>query len=239
MPYIYFDIETIPAAWTQDEWISAVRAAVPGNYSKADSIERWMADNAADVWRRTALDPWAGRILCIGVAVDEEPPEVYWLHPDAGSGLDELQDHIARRVERRDPVWVGHHCKGFDLPRLRHLAIRERHPMGGLIPGDKWGKAVDDTEEMWLGTDYRGHAKLSAIAEFLGLAGKVDGMDGSRVADLWVAGRLGEIATYCAGDVRLTRNVHRRIRGLPELAIGDEEPCEGATEPRKRAGRAA
>jgi hypothetical protein len=60
---------------------------------------------------------------------------------------------------------------------------------------------------------------MDDIANFLGISGKTEGVDGSKVFDLWQAGYLQIINDYCAQDVEVTRNVHRIITGQPVLEM--------------------
>ena len=71
--YIYIDIETVPAQGLAPHEITAiVEKKVPKNYSKPESIRKWITDNRENVYHRTGLDPMLGRLLCIGVAVEHK-----------------------------------------------------------------------------------------------------------------------------------------------------------------------
>ena len=52
---------------------------------------------------------------------------------------------------------------------------------------------------------------IPKLAKVLGLRSSKESMDGSKVAAYHEAGRDAEIAAYCKEDVRLTRDVHRRM----------------------------
>jgi hypothetical protein len=75
MNRFYFDIETVPA---QDPAIrEELRAAVtaPGNYSKQESIDKWLADNRDKVgdeqWLKTSFDGGVGQCVCVCYAVND------------------------------------------------------------------------------------------------------------------------------------------------------------------------
>jgi predicted PolB exonuclease-like 3'-5' exonuclease len=49
--------------------------------------------------------------------------------------------------------------------------------------------------------------KLDEVAKILGITGKPDGVDGSRVEEMVAAGQIGEVARYCESDVLSTYRV--------------------------------
>ena len=49
--------------------------------------------------------------------------------------------------------------------------------------------------------------KLDEISKILGLTGKPEGLDGSRVEEMVVAGQIEEVAHYCESDVLNTFRV--------------------------------
>jgi hypothetical protein len=64
--------------------------------------------------------------------------------------------------------------------------------------------------EMWA-VDFKDYVSLDKIAKFLGLEGKEDGIDGSKVYDMWLEGQLEKIENYCRDDVELVREVYKII----------------------------
>ena len=49
--------------------------------------------------------------------------------------------------------------------------------------------------------------KLDEVSKILGLPGKPDGIDGSRVEEMILAGQIDEVARYCETDVLNTYRV--------------------------------
>src|SRR5215469_5730544 len=49
--------------------------------------------------------------------------------------------------------------------------------------------------------------KLDEISKILGLTGKPEGVDGSRVEEMVFAGQIEEVARYCESDVLITYRV--------------------------------
>jgi hypothetical protein len=64
--------------------------------------------------------------------------------------------------------------------------------------------------EMWA-VDFKDYVSLDKIAKFLGLGGKEEGIDGSKVYDMWLEGQLEKIEKYCREDVELVREVYKII----------------------------
>lgn len=209
--HVYLDIETLPAFWSDAQIEANARASVPGNYTKADTIEKWVAEHASELHRRTALDSLQARILCIGCAIEDGPVETAYNEFGTNDGLRAMLDWLLVRLAG-DVVIIGHNIAGFDLPMLLRAAWRLEHPIARVLPRTPRSRVVVDTQEMWKATDTRGTgARLADIAAFLGLEGKGEGLAGDKVYDAWLAGEHDRIRAYCAQDVALVRTIHGRI----------------------------
>jgi predicted PolB exonuclease-like 3'-5' exonuclease len=107
---------------------------------------------------------------------------------------------------------VGHNIIGFDLPfifqRCLANAITAR-PFVNL--SDYTVRGVFDTmHRWWLGA--RRNVSLDDIAWALGIeSSKTDEVEGSKVFELYQAGKLNLIREYNLNDVRLTRKVYERM----------------------------
>ena len=153
MATIYLDIETLPALdWDDERKQRQVRDKVPKNYKDPEKIAQWIAEESDAVWRRTALSPLYGRILCVCVAIGDHDPHVYWsdgtLEGERGVLIE-----LTGLVSRLD-VQVAHNGHGFDFPWLRKRALK--HRLTGLVSmynvQQSW-KATHlvDTLEVWAG----------------------------------------------------------------------------------------
>ena len=61
-----------------------------------------------------------------------------------------------------------------------------------------------------------GKAKLDEVAKILGLTGKPEAIDGSKVEEMVLAGQIEEVARYCESDVLSTHRlwlVYELFRG--------------------------
>lgn len=216
MTTLFLDLETAPAAWTLERGLRAAYDAVPGNYTKPDSIAKWVEEHAADAWLRTPLDPHAGAICCIGWAVDAEPVQTFCTLDPWRDERDMLAAWWERVADDSAGTWAGHGLKGFDLPWLMRKAIR--YGLWDLARSIPWARHGDtyrtdekralDTKDLWKGSAFGTAPGLDDIATFLGLRTKADsGLHGSEVWRALGEGRKDDIRRYCADDVERVRDV--------------------------------
>jgi uncharacterized protein YprB with RNaseH-like and TPR domain len=210
MPSIlYLDIETCPAApgWSPPEPIEAA-----GNLKDPEKIAADIAAKTAKAYGATSFDVHEGRLLCVGLAVDDDEPTICY---DEGlTDTPRLLDEVAaawndalRRGNGR-AVICGHNVAAFDLPWIWRLAVKHRHLLAASLPWRKWGDGYADTMQMWSLTNPQERVSLAKIARFLGIGGKDEGLTGAEVWPAYQRGEHDRIARYCAGDVRLVREVY-------------------------------
>jgi hypothetical protein len=213
MNILYFDIETLPGS--ERPSLEEVEAKAPKNMKKPETIRAWAEENQEAEWRKQALDSMAGQVLAIGFALNDAETSVLIQGRD---GIESERDLLARFQDilidlNMLPDFCGHNIKTFDLPWIWRKAVQHRlNPLCNMIPRARYDPRIKDTMELWA-ADFKDHVSLDAIAHFLGLQGKVEGMDGSQVLDLYEAGELDRIAEYCAGDVRTVRSVYLALIG--------------------------
>ena len=184
---VYLDIETLPADMDDAAKAALVADKVPGNYKDPEKIAAWIAREADEVWRRTALDWELARVLCVGVAIEDEDPLVIYSEDATPAVILDGFDAILAVLDR--PTLIGHYVDSFDLQLLRMLAAEHNHPLLTRIPSAKWSPRVIDTAARAAGSNPRGidHASLGKLCRKLRIPAKSD-MDGSKVYDAWVAG---------------------------------------------------
>jgi hypothetical protein len=131
---------------------------------------------------------------------------------------------LERRCDMGRLAWVGHNIRAFDLPWLWRKALQHRlYTLAGVIPRQRFDKRIHDTMEMWA-ADFRDRVSIDAIATFLGLQGKPEGIDGSQVYDYWLAGDLDSIRDYCRQDVELAHSVYSIITAAERKSRYDCAP---------------
>jgi predicted PolB exonuclease-like 3'-5' exonuclease len=201
----------LPAAWTDEQVDAHAAASVPGNYTKPDSIAKWIAENRQETWLRTALDWRHARICAIGVIVEigHDVQERTVAMRDEHGERKMLAELDAILEQYAPDTIVGHNVIGFDLPRL-HIAAARTLPSLARRLADYRGHrhAVVDTMRLAMGAE---RCRLGDLAIALGLEGKSG--DGTQVWALWLAGCRDEIAAYCLQDVEVTRAVYRALVG--------------------------
>lgn len=217
---ITLDIETIP---TQDKAVIdriAADITTPGNISKADTIAAWHVEKKpgliAEAVLKTSFDGAFGRMACAAIAIGDDFPIAFyqedWQKPDAETAvLKELFYAIsnATRTSTCKPIFIGHNLIEFDLKFLFQRAVILGIKPPACIPfrARPWDDTVFDTMAAWAGRD---RVSMDKLCRALGLAGKGD-LDGSKVWEYVQAGRIKEVAAYCADDVRRTRALHQRM----------------------------
>jgi predicted PolB exonuclease-like 3'-5' exonuclease len=174
---------------------------------------------------KTSFDGGLGHIAVIGVAIDNEPPIAFFVDSTEPHKHEAkvLSDFFAFLAERYDPSrqirprFIGHNIVNFDLRFMFQRAVVLGIKPPPFIPFNvkPWDDTIYDTMTAWAG--FKGSVKLDTLAKALGLPGK-QGVDGSQVWSMVAAGRIKEVADYCANtDVAQTRDVYRRLtfQGFP------------------------
>jgi len=124
-------------------------------------------------------------------------------------------------IDRHRPRMVSYNGRGFDLPVLRHRAMKHAITAGVFHATDnKWENYTSRYAKDWhadlqeilsdFGAASRG-LRLNEVCAVLGFPGKF-GVDGAQVAPLYDAGKLPEIRDYCETDVLNTYLVYLRYQ---------------------------
>lgn len=218
MNTIYLDIETIPNQ--SPEYRAKVRENItaPGQYSKPDSIAKWIAENgdkaADEAVAKTSFNPARGHICTIGFALGDSDAQAVHAESVEGEKL-VLETFFAALPEQGMNQFVGHYINGFDLRFIlcRAIALGVQLPRGTVFPRNPkpWGDEIFDTMTAWAGV--RDRISLDDLCEALNLPCKGD-FDGSMVAEAWANGEHQKIADYCKRDVETVRAIHRRFQAV-------------------------
>lgn len=206
-------------------------------HSKESAIALWeqvfaeenAVTNGELNWRKTSFDGNRGQIAVIGWQINaNEPKAIYRNSPDSADEkrlLDEFFKLLAEDLKRNDdlvatPKFIGHNCEQFDLPFLfKRAVIVGSKPPVSLKP-NKYGEGIFDTMTQWAGHGNR--ISLDRLCTVLGIESPKQEIDGSKVWDYVMAGRIAEVAEYCKEDVKATYAAYRKMT----FQAAELEPAE-------------
>ncbi len=200
---------------------------------RLEQQQRYLEDIAAEeerCYQLGSLSAASGRVLSIAVlegaipgldigGVEQPQRErVFGIDQD-GNEQDEKKSLLAflefmKGFDPESDELVGHNIIGFDLPFLFQRCLVHCISARPLVDlGEYRVRGVFDTmHNWWLGA--KRFVSLDDIAWALGIeSSKTATVEGSKVFDLYQAGRLAEIREYNLNDVRVTRKVYERMVG--------------------------
>lgn len=225
------DIETIPLPSFKERAALRLKRSIDSGKMNEEQQQRYAEDQLAEeerAFKSGSLAATSGRVLSIAVHIGSvagieiegieglESEYVFGIDSDGPeqSEQDALTDFLSL-MQSFDPdidEIVGHNIIGFDLPFIfqrclvNNIAVR---PFVNLAEFNVRG-VYDTMHRWWLGA--RNRVALDDLAWALGIpSSKTDEVEGSRVFELYQAGKLAEIREYNLNDVRVTRKVYERI----------------------------
>jgi len=224
------DIETLALTGYRDRVGPKLEKDLKLGYMRLEQQQRYLEDIAAEeerVYQLGSLNATSGRILSIAVHVG--PASGF---PDTGplnqsehafgidaagneqAEADALKDFLVLMsdFDRECDLLVGHNIINFDLPFIFQRCLVNNISVKPFIDLSEFNvQGVYDTmRAWWLGS--RNRVALDDVAWALGIeSSKTSEVEGSRVFDLYQAGKLLEIREYNLNDVRVTRKVYERM----------------------------
>lgn len=217
---IVIDIETIPAYSEFDEAKIREEVRPPANYTKPETIEKWMAENReAKVQAELhalGLKAETGKIVCLS-AVCEEGAKTF-TGPEADilrrfvSWVELMAEIELPMTSMQSDIFLIAHNAEFDIPwiRRRMWTNRIRRPQWFPSPNAVSGRDYGCTMTRWAGRG--GRISLENLCRALEVTLPDLGMDGSKVWDEYKAGRIEAIAEYCLADAYATFRVWELMR---------------------------
>jgi len=208
---LFFDIETIPAG----EKLAINDVNPPGNMSKPETIAKWYQEQAPGVieeeYRKRSVIPYRCQVICLAMAIDDESPLCHIGSEEEifKSFNDSFKEKVSSQQEA--VTWVGFNIKGFDLPIVRQRAFKYNLEHLKLNHLKKYDNRIFDIMERFL-FPATGYISMKEVAEFLGVKVK-EGIDGSKVYDMWLSKREQDIYDYCTSDVVATRDIYSKMSG--------------------------
>jgi predicted PolB exonuclease-like 3'-5' exonuclease len=181
-----------------------------------------------------------GKICCVslGKVIKREKTELY-IKTYAGSNEQKLLTEVAKKLDsfEKDDRLCAHNGNEFDFPYMRRRMIinRIRVPLvlNTLAVDKKWDLRLDDSLDMWSGTQWKHRASLPLLCEAFGIESSKTEMDGSMVGEVYYkimrhelpfdhdAQIMETIGKYCPGDIVALVKVYCLMKGLdfPEEII--------------------
>jgi len=225
MTKLFLDIETLPTDRQDVRELLASKVTHPATISKAETIAKWNEESrpaaVEDAVSKTGLDGTFGRVCVIGWALDDGPVHTAKSADDEESVLLEFSRRLGiPATDVFETCVVGHNVSGFDLRFLmqRFIVNNIRPPavIARAARAKPWEEdKVFDTMVQWSGTGARPGGSLEKLCMALSIASPKTDLDGSKVAAAVAAGRIDDVADYCALDVDATRKVWRRMTFQP------------------------
>lgn len=196
--------------------------------SKDDMIARWEKELASvksesvanELWEKTSFNPDVTPIACIVIGYFDQSgyqSRIFETNDmiNEAEMLEEFHSTVAsictaNKVEVRKVNFVGHNIAKFDLPFIwKRSVINDVNTCSGV----KWidarhGQHCYDTMIAWAGFGNR--ISADNLCKILGIKGKTEGMDGSKVYDTWQTDPK-KVIEYCNDDVQLVKEIHKRL----------------------------
>lgn len=209
---VYLDIETIPTQNEDFQRYVCEKLKAPANYKNEDTIKKWLEENKDEAIHKTSLDGAFGEIVVIGVAINDEPPVLFyredWQAKDREADiLTRFNDYLREKANkcRTIPQFIGHNITKFD-----DRFIFQRSVINNVKPYyTATRQNTYDTMTEWAG--YGNTIALDKLCKVLGIEQKGD-IDGSKVWQYIQDGKINEVAEYCAKDVERVRKVYKRMK---------------------------
>lgn len=220
---VFVDIETIPEQ-PEDKAKARITETIsaPATMSKAETIDDWHSGSGKyagvkeaaieKAYRDTSFDGAKGEVASVSWAVGELPVRVEYrtIGGDERGLLKTFFNDILSSHSTTKPYFIGHNAGEFDLKFLYHRAvILGVKPGFSLSQDGRHGSSFFDTMVAWAG--YRNRISQDNLCKALGIPGKPDDIDGSKVWDFVKAGKVARVAEYNKDDVEKVRKIYKRL----------------------------
>lgn len=218
---IYLDIETIPKQPEQAvKELIAAEVEAPKTMSKPETIQAWHDGEGKykgekdriieERYRSTALDGTHGEIISIAFQCDDLVFSKYRdLDEPEADLLASFCKSITLHSNMRPPFFIGHNIQ-FDLRFLfQRLVINQVRPSFRLPFSGRHDNHFFCTMQAWAG--FGGKISQEKLCTALGIKGKPDDIDGSKVWDFVKSGNIKRVNEYNQFDVERVRMMHQRL----------------------------
>ncbi len=210
--YLIFDIETVPDI---ESGASILGLTNLSDEEVIKAMEHTKFQKTGNIIQPNHLQ----KIICISVIFKKfnEEPKLLSLG-DENSKEKDLISYFFKSIDKYQPTLVSWNGKGFDMPVIHYRALKNSVVSEIYWEEGKsnWGNNSNTSSfryNNYLNKFHNKHidlmaklsnfgpgAPLSDIAQMIGAPGKT-GIDGSKVCNYYLEGKLNEIRNYCETDV--------------------------------------
>jgi len=204
---LFLDIETLPA---DGKNLDMIRTFWEESKRKNGGKTVKGINDFETFFRNTSFQGEFGRILCIAYAIDDNPAECL-----SGDEKEVIRKFWA--IAKDASLFIGHNVMEFDLRFIyKRSIINQIQPTKNLNFARYRSEPIFDTMKEWEKWS-NASVGLHKLCLALGITSpKEEGIDGSKVYDFVLAGKVDEICEYCKRDVEATRKLYKRMNFLAE-----------------------
>lgn len=208
---VFIDIETVPRHFTM------IAHENPDFYLFKNKFRSETKDMSVTqicelYLEKAALFAEFGKIVCVSMGYVQNEKIV--LKSFCSDDEKQILSNVAMNIDKASSL-VAHNGKDFDYPWLCRRMITHGVPLPALLQIQNlkpWEIRLEDTVDMWKFGQFSHKASLALMCSLFGLPSPKDGMDGSKVAEVfYVEKDYQKIASYCEGDVAALINVYRKM----------------------------
>lgn len=219
----FLDIETIPAQPEESTKMQIAKTIRhPATIKKEETISDWhngagkyagVKDKAIDdAYRKGALDGGTGEVISVCFEIDGNNSLIYRnLDHSEHDLVYDVFNTISRKINLKSettltPYFIGQNIK-FDLKFLyrRAMILGIEIPFPLPFRGRHRTDFFDNSAE-WC--EYNEYISQDKLAKCLGIEGKPDDIDGSKVWDFVKAGNVDRVAKYNRHDVKTVIKIY-------------------------------
>lgn len=212
---IFLDIKTIPAQRLDVVAWMAARALAKGTDPDAADKE----------YRASSLSPLLGELAVVALAADDNEPITLVRDFTDPNGEAKLCAAVGAEIRAMYDDGVLTQIVAYNAAFDRTM-IRTRCAVHGVsLPYKVHAIHIKPWDSVWICTmdllriDWKSHESLDAACVAFGVPLLKGDIDGSKVWDAICAGRIDDVARYCADDVRRVRSVYRAIQSVTETGV--------------------
>lgn len=169
-------------------------------------------DQAEEIRKIKSIDPFLGRIVCIGLYSPDDDRAI-GLHNDANEK--DILKNFWKILAEFDGTFISYNGVKFDVP-----FILKRSMIHGLLPTNKnflnytsYNSFPPHFDVMLQMAGRDGYISLETAAEMFGVkSSKTGGVKAKNVAEAFYGGRTAEIVEYCIADTKCTYDVFKIVK---------------------------